>query len=225
MDQLPTYPNVWITIGIHPKEAPQATPDVESALEWNLIHRPKVVAIGECGLDFHHGRTSMAVQRQREVLLHQVKLAHKYKWPIVIHCREAYHETFQIVQDVLSPNHQIHLHCFSGTGVELMEWTDHFESLKVGFTGRITWDKGKVSDISSVVKDVALDRIVLETDAPHFPPANLDPNAPDLTPRAEQYSHPGHALNVAKRIAELKGVGLKEVLRVTTQNCKDVYNL
>lgn len=101
-------------------------------------------------------------------------------------------------------------------------------NLKVGFTNLVTWEKSRVKNAVSAVKSAPLDKILLETDASHSVPANLDVRGVGMEHIASStgtFSHPGHAQNLAKRISGLKSVKISDVMTVTTENCKFIYNL
>lgn len=149
MDEL-AHPKVWFTIGVHPKDAPLF--DSHQLELASLMKKPKVVAIGECGLDYFHGHTTRLRVLQKEVFDQQATLAHDAGKPLVIHCRDAERDAFEIARKCLSSNHKIHLHCFSSSVDDMWMWMNHFPNLKVGFTNLVTWEKSRVKNAVSAVK-------------------------------------------------------------------------
>lgn len=149
MDEL-AHPKVWFTIGVHPKDAPLF--DSHQLELASLMKKPKVVAIGESGLDYFHGHTARLRVLQKEVFDKQATLAHDAGKPLVIHCRDAERDAFEIARKCLSSNHKIHLHCFSSSVDDMWMWMNHFPNLKVGFTNLVTWEKSRVKNAVSAVK-------------------------------------------------------------------------
>ena len=165
---------VGITIGCHPHFADHMSEERWEQFE-NLISSPspefpwlRVVAVGECGLDYSY-KNSVPKATQISVFSSQLKLAMKYRLPLVIHIRNAELDGLKVLGDVGVPeDYPIHRHCFTGTIEEAKVWTSRYSKCKLGFTGLVTYSHA--TQIHKVVKFLNMDRILCETDAPYFVP-------------------------------------------------------
>lgn len=204
------HPGLYATVGIHPHEASHAGPDALVELE-RLACEDKALAIGEIGLDFHYNFSPPAVQR--ECFAAQLVLARRLNKPAVIHDREAHAETLAILHDWLGgapqPGTPGVLHCFSGDR-EMAE-----QVIKMGFYlsfgGTLTFQKA--GRLRELVRDLPLERIVLETDCPYLAPH----------PHRGQRNEPAFVGLVARQLAELKGISLERVAEVTTANAQRLF--
>ncbi|MEK9148137.1 MAG: TatD family hydrolase, partial [Patescibacteria group bacterium] len=175
--------------------------------------RPKVVAIGECGLDYNRIRNQeLGIrERQKEVFVQQIELAKELKKPLVIHCRKAFDDLIQILDSLFlipdSPAGVVHF--FSGS------WDDAKSLLDLGFYlsfgGVITFAR----DYDQVVKHVPLERLLIETDAPYVAPL----------PYRGKRNEPLYISEVAKKIVELKAITFEEVADTTTANAVRLFQL
>lgn len=199
------HPHFVTTVGVHPHDAAKATPDTFTRLEELLAH-PKVVAIGEIGLDYHYDFSPRDVQR--EVFARQVDIAGRHQKPIVIHTREAWDDTIALLKE--HPATGI-MHCFTGN-VEQAE-----QSLALGFYisfgGVVTFPKA--TDLHEAARAVPLDRILIETDAPYLAPV----------PKRGKRNEPAFIVHTAQRLADLRGTTLDEISRITTENFRKVMLL
>ena len=198
------YDNVYITLGIHPESVLNYCDDDLNFIINNL-NNPKVVGIGEIGLDYHYGKET----RDLQILLfkRQLDIARKYKKTVVIHSRDAISDTIDILKDYKDVKKI--LHCYSGSfesALQLINLDTYF-----GVGGVITFKNS--SKLVSTVKNIPLDRIVIETDSPYLSPIREDKNIPN------------NVLIVAKKIAEIKNVSLDEVLNVTNCNARYLFDL
>ncbi|ELT96297.1 hypothetical protein CAPTEDRAFT_101517, partial [Capitella teleta] len=208
--------NVWATVGCHPKRVQSFTPQREDAMREMLQH-PKMVALGEIGLDYSGNCGSYSFE-QKQVFERQLLMAVELNKPIVIHCRDAEADCIEIMQKVLPHNHKIHRHCFTGTPEEARIWMHKFPNSYIGFTPLITQSSGRAFHPINAAAGIDLSKILIETDAPYF--------LPWVIPRGEmEYSHPGMAISVAWKIAQLKNLPTEEVLRVCLENAKDMYGI
>ncbi|MBI3680611.1 MAG: TatD family hydrolase [Acidobacteria bacterium] len=196
------YAPVYATVGVHPHDAGKAGPHTVAALEALLKH-PKVLAIGEIGLDYHYNFSPP--EKQREVFLAQLDLACRAGKPIVIHTRQAWEDTFRLLEQHWrgAPQGGI-MHCFSG-GV-----TEARRALAMGlflsFAGILTFPKA--TDVHAAAREAPADRILVETDAPYLAPA----------PHRGKRNEPAFVTHTARRLAELRGVDLDTVARDTSNN-------
>ncbi len=194
---------VWATAGVHPHEARHGTDGLEAVLD-----RPEVVAVGECGLDFHYDHSPRG--RQREVFAAQVALAHARDLPLVIHTREAWEDTFAILDAEGTPRRTV-FHCFTGDAAEARRALDLGAHLSI--SGIVTFKSA--DDIRRAVDLAPLDRLMVETDSPFLAPVphRGQPNLPGLLPL------------VGKAVADVKGVGLDEVADATWRTAAAFYAL
>lgn len=212
------HDGVYGAFGIHPLNADDWNDNVEEKL-LDLANHPKVVAWGECGLDYFHKDTrgilkdSDVISRQRNVFSRQMELAASLGLPLVVHTREAEKDTLELMKRHLPQKHPVHVHCFTSAKWLAEELLAAFPNLRIGFTGVVTFKNApKVQD---VVRSVPLDRIVLETDGPYMAPE----------PHRGRVAHPGHVAYVAERIAKLKREPLETVLSVCRETTRQLYGV
>ncbi len=199
---------VFPAIGFHPYEA-QDIHDV-SLLEA-LIKKHDVVAIGECGLDYHQYKGNEARGRkdnQKNLFKLHLELALEYNLPVIMHCRDAYEDFFDVI-DTLSSLPPGVIHCFSG-GLQELRMAEA-RKLMVGIDGNVTYSK----QLWAIVPNIPLPMILLETDAPFLTPI----------PHRGTRNEPKYIPLIAKKIAELRGVSLKQVEEQTTQNSLSLFQL
>ncbi len=186
-------PFVYANVGLHPGDVNHFDMNDLKKLE-SLSYREQVVAIGEIGLDYHYPDHNKSIQETcfREML----RMAKRRDLPVVIHTRDAWEDTFRILEEEKSSNLRGFMHCFSG-GIDEAK-----RSLKLGFKisipGIITFKK---STLPEVVAALSLDDILTETDCPWLAP----------TPHRGKRNEPAFVVEVAKKIAEVKGVAVEEV--------------
>lgn len=176
----------------------------------------KVVAIGEIGLDYFHidkeADVSAVKDKQKKVLRELLFLAHELNLPVIIHCREAHDDLLEILkefQDKCQRTGWGVIHCFSGDEALANEYFKL--GLIISFTGLITFSK----NWDELIKNVALDKIMVETDAPYMAP----------NPYRGKRNEPLYVEYVAEKIAELKGINPEEVMRKTTENARRLFGL
>ena len=205
---------VWGTFGCHPHNAKYYNEDLELKIVQCLEH-PKGIALGEVGLDYSPHSPSPA-EIQKEVFTKQVTWAVTLGKPLVVHCREAETDTLQILKTHVPTDWRIHMHCYTGSSAFAAKLCQEFPNLFIGMTGLVTF--AKASNIHQLAFDIPLERLVLETDAPYFVPSQLGN-------KRHKWSNPGMAVFTAHRIAEIKGVGLEEVLEAARKNTAKMYNI
>jgi TatD DNase family protein len=189
------YPQVFATAGIHPHEAKDAPPKYLHELEQFYQHA-KVLAVGEIGLDYHYNFSDQ--KEQITVYQEQLELAKSVDLPTVVHCRESDDD---ILNGILySENPYGVIHCFASTlpfAKKILKTGFH-----LSFTGLITFTK----TLDTVVKETPLDKMMLETDSPYLTPI----------PHRGKRNEPTHVKEVAKKVAELKNISVKSVVKETT---------
>jgi len=203
-----TYKNVFAAIGIHPHHAKTFDERTYSVLE-ELSKEPKVVAIGEIGLDFY--RCYSSTEAQIMAFKTQIELARKVKKPLIIHCREAISESWQVLEETGGFDCSGVWHCFSGD-VDFAKKCIKKE-FYISIPGIITFPKAE--RLKEVVKNISLDYLLLETDAPFLAPI----------PMRGKTNEPAFIYFIAEKIAALKNISLKEVAEKTTQNAKKLFKL
>lgn len=203
------YENVWCSVGIHPHEAENEplSCDVDAIRE--AADHPKVVAIGEAGLDYFYDNAPR--QRQADSLRAQITVARELDVPIIIHARDADDDMAAILEDEYKKGaYRGVLHCFS-SGAELAR-----RALAIGFyvsfSGIVTFKSA--SEIQEVAKSVPLDRILVETDAPFLAPV----------PMRSKKNEPAFARHTAEFLAELRGVTVERLAEQTTDNALRLFS-
>lgn len=205
MDLVQKYDDVYGLLGVHPSEVNGWTDDLTDKIR-EYSKNPKILGVGEIGLDYYWDKSFNDLQK--EVFIKQVKLANELGLPISIHDREAHKDTFDILKEY-NKSSKIVMHCFSGS-VEFMR-----ECVKEGWyiaLGGVVTFKNAVK-MKDVAKEVPLDRLLLETDAPYLTPV----------PFRGTTNQPAYVKYVAEEIAKLREIPFEEVDEVTTQNAKDVF--
>ena len=202
IESIAKYQNVYGAIGIHPEEVENySLEDIEYIK--NNIDNAKIVAIGEIGLDYHYSKDNK--EKQKELFAKQLMIAEENKLPVIVHSREATEDTINILK-----KYQVKgvIHSFSGS----LEVAKLF--IKMGFllgiNGVITF---KNCNLKEIIKNIGLENIILETDAPYLTPV---PN------RGKQNS-PKYILDIAEFIADVFDITLDEVATITTNNVKKLY--
>ncbi|HXM45493.1 MAG TPA: TatD family hydrolase [Bryobacteraceae bacterium] len=194
---------IYATIGVHPHDAAKATPETFAALE-TLAAETKVLAIGEIGLDYHYDFSPRDVQR--EVFIRQLELAGRAGKPIVIHTREAWDDTLQVLRDGSAwrcPTGGI-IHCFSGGPAEARQALDL--GFYLSFGGVLTFPKSEA--LREAARLAPEDRLLIETDAPYLAPV----------PKRGKRNEPAFILETARGLAEVRGTTPERIAEVTTEN-------
>ncbi|MES9969922.1 MAG: TatD family hydrolase [Candidatus Thiodiazotropha sp.] len=194
------YPQVSISVGVHPNDKDRREPDVDELLR--LSRGEKVVAIGETGLDYFHGEGDLDWQRSR--FRQHIRAAKAAAMPLIIHTRDARNDTIRIMQEEGADEAGGVMHCFTEN------WVMARQALEMGFyisfSGIITFNNA--SELREVVKQVPMDRLLVETDSPYLAPV----------PHRGKPNQPIHVRHVAARVAELKGISVEAIADITTAN-------
>ena len=211
---------VGITIGCHPHFADQMSEarwrQLEALVSGSMekFSWLRVVALGECGLDYSH-KNGVSRSVQISVFARQLRLAMKFNLPLVLHIRNAEGDGLEVLDSVGIPsNYPIHRHCFGGDVSAARIWVRRYPRSKIGVTGLVT--RKDAADVREVVKDVCLDRILLETDAPyHLPEGVVNSQL--------KCSFPGYVIHVAREVAKIKRTSVENVLLQNFISCKAIY--
>ncbi|KAK6468055.1 putative deoxyribonuclease TATDN2 [Huso huso] len=205
---------VWGAFGCHPHFARNYTVAHERAI-LDAMRHPKAIAFGEMGLDYSH-RCSTEVLKQKQVFERQLRLAVSMRKPLVIHCRNADEDLFEIMKRLVPRDYKIHRDCFTNSYDVIEPFLEEFPNLSVGLTALVSYSHAVQT--KEAVKRIPLDRIVVETDAPYLFPRQV-------SKRLCVYSHPGLALCTVKEIASLKAMELSTVLSALRQNTTGLYGV
>jgi TatD DNase family protein len=200
-----TYPFIWATVGVHPHDA-------EERFDPQQLHRlaehPKVVAIGETGLDFFKSLASPA--RQYEAFKLQIEIARDVKKPLVIHSRNAAQECLQLLQE--GNAHEVGgvFHCYAENAAFAARlWSIGFY---VSFPGILTFKKA--DDMRAICAEIPLEQILIETDSPYMAPE----------PFRGKRCEPAFVVETAKKLALIKGITFEEVARATSSNTRKLFS-
>jgi TatD DNase family protein len=195
------HDDVWATVGLHPHDA---SAGVETVAD--LIGQPKVVAIGECGLDYHYDNSPR--QLQREAFAAQIALAHEHGLALVVHTRDAWDDTFSILAEAGVPDRTV-LHCFSGGPTEARRALD--AGMFLSFSGIVTFKNA--ADVREAAALCPLDRLLVETDAPFLAPVphRGRPNTPAFVPL------------VGEAVATVRGISPGEIEDATWNVTNGVF--
>jgi TatD DNase family protein len=224
------YPkNIWATVGIHPEYATEVSEDISNELEL-LVHDKKVVAIGEGGLDYaqlmsndqcliskQNPDSTQIIEKQKKLFQIQLDLALKYDLPIIMHLRnqggninefDSYRDALEIL-DSLPKMPKGVVHFFQGNLEVAQEFLKR--GFYLGFDGYITFD----SRYDDIIKEIPLNRILIETDSPYVAPV----------PFRGKRNEPKFVEYVAGKIAEVKGVDIDEIKKVTYENARELFRI
>lgn len=204
------YPdNVFLMMGLHPTHVKENYLDELAFVEQELADaKRKFYAVGEIGVDLYWDKTLLV--QQQDAFARQIQLAKKHKLPINIHCRDAFEETFEVLESEKGEGLFGIFHCFSGN-LEQAERAIGY-GMKLGIGGVATFKNGKIDQF---LKDIDISNIVLETDAPYLSPV----------PHRGKRNESAYVVLVAQKLAEIYGMPIAEIARITTQNSADVYGI
>lgn len=205
------YPHIWATVGLHPHDA-EVEIDLKFAREQlaEMAKHDKVVAIGEIGLDYFGTESKEVRESQKELFEMQLELATELGKSVVVHTRDAEADTLAILKKYKLKGV---VHCFTGSPEFAQDLLDL--GYYIGFTGFVTFEQEKFNHIRESVKIVPIEKLLIETDAPFLAPE----------PYRGKTNEPAYVVEVAKKIAELKGIELSEVVEKTFDNAKKLFTL
>ncbi|MBQ8844755.1 MAG: TatD family hydrolase [Clostridia bacterium] len=203
------FPNVYACIGIHPENIDDLQEDYLEVLE-KLANENNVVAIGEIGLDYHYTKENK--DKQKQVFLEQLKLADKLNLPVIIHSRDAVGDVIEILTDNknLIRNGGV-IHCFGGS-VESAKIL-HNLGFSFSFGGVCTFNNAQ--KVIMVIESLPLDSLMFETDCPYMTPV----------PHRGERNEPKYVVNIAEKVALIKGVDIQEIGKITTLNAERIFKI
>jgi TatD DNase family protein len=202
------YPdNVFLMMGLHPTYVKENYLEELAHVEAQLATH-KFYAVGEIGVDLYWDKSRL--KEQQHAFKHQIQLAKKYKLPINIHCRDAFDETFEVLEDEKGDDLFGIFHCFTGNFDQAQQSIGY--NMKLGIGGVSTFKNGKIDQF---LNDIDLRHIVLETDAPYLAPV----------PYRGKRNESAYIPIIAQKLAEIYGLTIDEIAAITTQNSKAVYGI
>ena len=201
--------NCFPMIGLHPCDVKKENYKKEMLHVANQLVLKKYIAVGEIGLDLHWDKTKLDIQKK--AFIHQIKLAKSHHLPIAIHVRDAFNEAIEIVESLNDANLNGVFHCFSGSKKDAQRIIN-LKGFYLGIGGVLTF---KNSGLDKTIKDIDLQHIILETDAPYLTPS----------PYRGKRNESKYIINIAERLAEVYGVNIREIAQITTRNAKELFQL
>jgi len=203
------FENMYAAVGIHPHDAKDLTADTLTELK-ELAQSAKVLAIGETGLDYHYDFSKQTDQKR--AFAAQLKIAKELNLPVIIHCRESFDETMEILDKFGQGLKGVVFHCFSGSAEQARIVLDY--GFYISFTGVVTFKNAELT--RQAAKIVPLNRLMLETDCPYMSPEPM---------RKQKVNEPALMVHTAKYLAELKQMSLTDFANAVTATSKTFFGL
>jgi len=199
--------NVFLMMGLHPTHVKENSKQELKHVEGMLAQR-QFYAVGEIGIDLYWDKSTLGIQQ--EAFKYQIKLAKQYKLPIVIHCREAFDEIFEVLDQEKSEDLFGIFHCFAGNLEQAHQAISY--NMKLGIGGVATFKNGKIDQF---LNQIDLKHIVLETDSPYLAPV----------PFRGKRNESAYIIKVLEKLSLIYGVSEEQIAIITTQNSKDIFNI
>ncbi|MGI5921698.1 MAG: TatD family hydrolase [Syntrophomonadaceae bacterium] len=202
------YAGVYAVVGVHPHDAETLNEEIMAQL-YKMAQDPKVVAIGEIGLDYY--RDLSPRDRQKEAFIAQIKLAQELYKPVVIHDRDAHQDVLEIIKKEKAGKNEGIMHCYSGNlplAIEAMK-----QGFYLSFAGPLTFKNNKKT--VEVAAKVTLERILVETDCPYLAPE----------PLRGKRNEPANVVHTARKLAEIRKKTFEEIAYLTSHNARRVYRI
>lgn len=199
------YPFVYATVGISPNDCLNTSDNDLHEIEV-LLQDPCVVALGEIGLDYYWD--DVPRDKQKDVFLKQIDIAKKHDKPIVIHARDAYEDTYDILKETA---HRGIMHCYSGSVQMAKRYIDI--GFEISLAGPVTFKNAKVP--KDVAVNIGIDHLMIETDCPYLTPH----------PFRGKLNEPANVVYIAQEIAKLKNMEIEDIARITTFNAKRMFGI
>ena len=198
---------VFLMMGLHPTHVKDNYKDELKHVE-NMLTKRSFIAIGEIGIDLYWDKTTLKIQQ--EAFRTQIKLAKQYKLPIVIHCREAFDEIFEILEEEKADDLFGIFHCFTGTIEQAHKAISY--NMKLGIGGVVTFKNGK---IDKFLNQIDLKHIVLETDSPYLSPI----------PYRGKRNESSYIIKVLEKLSEIYMISQEKIAEITTANSKEIFKV
>lgn len=203
------HKNLFGAVGIHPHDARLVTDPQIKELK-KQINNLKIVAVGETGLDFHYNLSEP--RQQKKVFVQHLKIAAESGLPVIIHCRDAFDDTLEILDRFSEDLKSVVFHCFTGTKQQAQVLLD--KGFFISITGIVTFNNA--DDIREAVKIIPTDRLMVETDCPFMSPKPL---------RNKKVNEPAFMVHTAEKIAQVKEMGLEQLAKEVTETSRLFFNL
>ena len=204
------YPkNCFPMMGLHPCDVKKESLEKELLHVEGMLEKNKFIAVGEIGLDLYWNKTTLDIQKA--AFETQIKLAKKHQLPIVIHVRESFNEAIEIVEKLNDDSLSGVFHCFTGDVGDAKRITD-LGNFYLGIGGVLTF---KNAGVDKTIKEIDLKHLILETDSPYLTP----------TPFRGKRNESKYILNIAEKLAEVKGVSLEEIAEITNKNASNLFKI
>ena len=201
-----SYPNnMYLMTGVHPTHVKANYLEELAHIKDQLAFR-KFIAVGEIGIDLYWDKSTLKLQQ--EMFRAQIQLAKQYGLPIVIHCRDAFDEVFEILEEEKGSNLFGIFHCFTGTFEQAKKAISY--NMKLGIGGVVTFKNGKIDQF---LNQISLDHIVLETDAPYLSPV----------PFRGKRNESSYILNVLEKLSDIYAISMEDLALITTENSKSIF--
>ena len=205
------YEQVYASIGCHPHDVGNCEAGIMNQELRKLAKYNKVIAVGECGLDYYRLEREEDKIEQQKLFKMQIKLAKDLDLPLIIHCRDAYEDLLEILKNYDLRERPGVTHCFLGSWEQAKNFLDL--GFYVFFTGAITFSKKEKT--LEAMKRIPLDKILIETDCPYLAPE----------PKRGARNEPAYVKYVAEKIAEVRGIDFAEAAKMTYNNSVKLFNL
>jgi len=199
---------VFATAGIHPHEAAKAEDADFERIEGHLAH-PKVVSLGEIGLDYHYDKSPRDVQRA--VFHQQLQMGRRHERPVMLHVREAHEDCLRLLDEVGLPNRGGVVHCFSGGPDEARDYLDR--GMMLSIPGIVTFDNAHA--LRDAVAMTPIERLLTETDCPYLAPV----------PYRRTRNEPAFIVETVRCVAKIKGISVEQTGRITAQNAITLFGM
>ncbi|MEP6261573.1 MAG: TatD family hydrolase [Gillisia sp.] len=199
--------NIFLMMGLHPTSVKENFEEELAHLEDQFAKR-KFYAVGETGIDLFWDKSFL--KQQQESFKRQIQLAKKYKLPVVIHCRDAFDEIFEVLETEKGNDLFGIFHCFTGNKEQAEKALSY--NMKLGIGGVVTFKNG---GIDKFLGEIPIEQIVLETDSPYLAPV----------PYRGKRNESSYVGIIAKKVAEIYAIDLNEVALITTQNSRDIFKV
>ncbi|MAO71433.1 MAG: hydrolase TatD [Flavobacteriales bacterium] len=201
--------NCFPMMGLHPCDVKIQSMEKELLHVEEMLQKEKFIAVGEIGLDLYWDKSTLDIQK--ESFRFQIELAKKYKLPIVIHVRDSFSEAIEIVEELNDENLSGVFHCFTGDNEQANRVID-LQNFFLGIGGVLTF---KNSGLDKTISQIDIKHLLLETDAPYLTPS----------PYRGKRNESKYIVNIAEKLAEIKGISINEVGELTTKNARNLFKL
>jgi len=202
------YPeNVFLMMGLHPTHVKENYKDELNHVE-EMLAKGKFYAVGEIGIDLYWDTSTLNIQKS--AFRYQIQLAKQYKLPIVIHCRQAFDEVFEVLENEMDNDLFGIFHCFTGTLKQADQAISY--NMKLGIGGVATFKNGKIDQF---LNQIDLKHIVLETDSPYLSPV----------PYRGKRNESVYIIKVLEKLSDVYGISVEEIAEITTRNSKTIFKI